>query len=208
MSGAVAIERNYAKYVFFAVMAACVLLVIDIDERFLLIASDHEWTHIAAFKWLLLPHGIAGATALAIGPFQFSDRLRAGRPQLHRWLGRIYVGAIVLVAAPLGMWIGAHFEPNSIYVEQYFQAGIWWLSTLLAFLYIRNRQMAQHKLWMMRSYGFCLVFVLSRVPDAWMKTNDQQLSDLLWTLVVVALVAPDLILAARDWARRRRARAK
>ncbi len=203
MSGVNAPERDYAKYAFFAVMAACLLLVIDVDERFLIMAQDPEWTHIAPFKWLLLVHGLGGVTALAIGPFQFSYRLRRARPVLHRWLGRIYVGAIVIVAAPMGMWIGVHFEPRSIYIEQYFQAGFWWLSTLLAFLYIRARQIPQHKLWMMRSYAFCLIFVLSRVPDAWVHLNDQQLSDELWSLVIVALITPDFILAWRERSRRR-----
>ena len=31
--------------------------------------------------------------------------------------------------------------------------------------YLR-REFVIHKVWMMRSYGFCLVFVMSRVPDA------------------------------------------
>jgi len=204
MSGTTAAARpQYAKWAFFALMAACTLLVIDVDERFLVVAKDPEWMHIAPFKWLLLPHGVAGATALLLGPFQFSDRLRSAYPTIHRWAGRLYIAAICLVAAPLGMYIGGHFEPRSIYVEQYFQAGFWWLTTAIAFVCILNRQIALHKIWMMRSYGFCLVFVLSRVPDAFMHMNDQQLADVLWSLVVAALVGPDLILTTRGLLRGR-----
>ena len=111
------------KWTFFAAMAAATLLVIYADERFLVSPADSEWRHIAPFKWLLLPHGLAGALALFTGPLQFSDRLRANRPKLHRWTGRLYIGAICLVAAPLGLYIGSHYEPRSIHVEQYFQAG-------------------------------------------------------------------------------------
>jgi hypothetical protein len=34
-------------------------------------------------------------------------------------------GAICLVAAPLGLYIGSHYEPRSIHVEQGFKAGLW-----------------------------------------------------------------------------------
>lgn len=207
MAGATArSERDYVKWAFFALMAACTLLVIFIDERFLVIWSDPEWRHIVRFKWWLLPHGLAGAAALLTGPLQFSDTLRRARPQLHRVTGRIYVGAICLIAAPIGMYIGANFEPKAIHLEQSFQAGFWWLTTAVAFVCILNRQVERHKLWMMRSYGFCLVFVLSRVPDAFMHWNDQLLADVLWSLVVAALVAPDLALTARDLVRKRRSR--
>jgi hypothetical protein len=41
----------------------------------------------------------------------------------------------------------------------------------------------------MRSYGFTLIFVLSRVPDAFIAHySDQFLGDMLWSLVVVALI--------------------
>lgn len=200
-------ERDYAKWAFFALMAACAILVIFVDERFLVSPTDPEWRHIVRFKWWLLPHGLAGATALVIGPMQFSDTARRTRPQLHRLTGRIYVGAICLVAAPLGMYIGANYEPKTIHIQQLFQAGLWWLTTAVALVCVLNRQMERHKLWMMRSYGFCLIFVLSRVPDAFIQWNDQLQADVLWSLVVAALVLPDLALTGRDLVRRRRSRA-
>jgi len=194
---AVRTERDYLKYTFFAVMAACWLLVIYVDERFLVIDSDPEWQHIAEFKWWLLLHGLAGAAALAIGPLQFSNRIRKRRPQLHRLTGRVYVGAICLIAAPIGMYVGTTYEPKEVYIEQYFQAGLWWLTTAIAFICILNRQIEQHKVWMMRSYAFCLVFILSRVPDAFIKMSDQLVADMLWSLVIVALISPDLVQTAR-----------
>ena len=67
-----------------------------------------------------------------------------------------------------------------------------------------------HKLWMMRSYGYCCIFVLSRVPDGFhIQISDQVLADMFWSLVMAALIVPDLILTTRELARiasRRRAR--
>jgi hypothetical protein len=61
---------------------------------------------------------------------------------------------------------------------------------------------------MMRSYGFCLVFVMSRVPDAipGFRWSDAFLAHTLWWLIAFALVGPDLILTTRTlWQKRRRA---
>src|SRR5262245_50377517 len=38
----------------------------------------------------------ASAVAIALGPFQFLSRLRARLIGLHRWIGRTYLGAIML----------------------------------------------------------------------------------------------------------------
>jgi len=69
--------------------------------------------------------------------------------------------------------------------------------------------MPLHKAWMMRSYGFTLIFVLARVPDAFMNTEDPQfLSDMLWSLVILALIAPEIILTAITLLRIRNAKAR
>lgn len=199
-------DRDYAKWAFFAAAAMCILLVIYVDERFVVLPADPEWKHIRSFEWLLAVHGPLGAVALLTGPLQFSDTIRRVRPKLHRWLGRTYVGAIA-VSAPMAAWIGYHFEPTSIRIEQLFQAGGWFVTTLIALVCVLNRNLPLHKAWMMKSYGFCLVFILSRVPDAFpaFHWTDQVLADVLWGLVVAALIGPDIILTARDlWRKRRR----
>src|SRR5271157_2545197 len=92
------------KYLLFGFIALMLAYVIPHDEGFLLHPKDPLWQHYESFKWWLLPHGMAGACALLLGPTQFSDRLRDRFRQLHRVVGRIYV-ASVLVAAPLGSYI-------------------------------------------------------------------------------------------------------
>lgn len=196
---------NLPKISFFLLVASCILLVLWVDERFLFLPHDPEWRHIAPFEGKLLVHGVLGAAALLIGPLQFSERLRTGRPGLHRWMGRTYVGA-VLISAPLATWIGFHFEKPFTAPEQIAQGGLWFLCTLMGLLCALKRQFAPHRLWMMRSYGFCLIFVASRVPDAlpgftW---NDALLAHTLWWMIAAALVAPDLILTARSLAGVRR----
>jgi len=199
-----AARRDPWKWGFFLIIALAILLVIWVDERFLVIPTDPEWKHIAPVQGRLLIHGIFGATALLIGPFQFSDRLRAARPRLHRWMGRIYVGAVT-ISAPLAAWIGFHFEQPFTAPEQIAQGGFWFLCTWMALLCALKRQFVVHKVWMMRSYGFCLVFVFSRVPDAipGFRWTDMMLAHTLWWLIAAALVGPDIILTTRILTKRK-----
>ena len=91
------------KYLLFTLIGAILAYVLVHNEAFLVNMGHPAWKHYASFKWLL-PHGIAGAYALFLGPMQFSDRLRQRHLQLHRVLGRIYVAG-AFIAGPLGIYI-------------------------------------------------------------------------------------------------------
>ena len=190
-----AVASDLLKYAFFLLLALSVPLVLWADERFLINPADPHWRHVEPFKWLLLVHGLAGLTALTTGTLQMSSRIRLDRPALHRLVGKVFIGSVT-VAAPAALAITlAGFEPRSIVVQQWFQAGGWLLSPWVAYACIRSGQMALHKAWMIRSYAFTLIFIFSRVPDFFIPSySDQALSDMLWGLVVVAALAPELIL--------------
>src|SRR6266571_1633095 len=102
--------RPRPKYLLFALIGLMFLWVLDHSERFLIDPNDGEWMHIQSFKWWLLPHAIAGACALILGPMQFSDRLRQRFIGVHRAVGRLYVTG-VFIAAPLGVYIQYLNEP-------------------------------------------------------------------------------------------------
>jgi uncharacterized membrane protein len=200
---------DLVKYGFFVLLALSVPLVLWADERFLINPADPHWKHVEPFKWLLLVHGLAGLTALTTGTLQMSSRIRRLRPALHRAVGKVFLGS-VSVAAPAALAITlAGFEPRSIVVEQWFQSGGWLASPWIAYACIRSGQMPLHKAWMMRSYAFTLIFIFARVPDFFLATeSDQFLSDLLWSLVVVAALAPELILTIQTLWRIRSAKAR
>jgi uncharacterized membrane protein len=197
------------KWAFFAFVALSLLLVGWVDERFWLNPADPHWKHIAPVKTLLPIHGLAGLTALVAGGLQMSGRIRRQHVALHRTLGKVYIAA-VCVSAPIALYIGTGgLEPGTMHVEQVFQAGLWLLCALVAWACIRSGQMALHKAWMIRSYAFTLVFVLSRVPDAWIASyTDQGIADFLWSLIVAALIAPDVITTAQTLFRIRSAKAR
>lgn len=196
---------DLVKYAFFALLALCVPLVLVADERFLINLADPHWKHVVPFKWLLLVHGLAGLTALTTGTLQMSSRIRRLRPALHRAIGKLFIGS-VSVAAPAALAITlSGFEPRSIVVEQWFQAGGWLASAWIAYACIRSGKMPLHKAWMMRSYAFTLIFIFSRVPDFFVPSySDQALADMLWALVVLAAISPELILTFQALGRTRK----
>lgn len=200
---------NHLKHGFFILMGLCVLLVLWVDERFWFNPADPHWKHIAPVKWLLAIHGLGGATALTTGALQMSSRIRNSQTALHRALGKVYLTA-VCISAPVAIYMGtSSLEPVSIRFEQIFQGGLWAGSALVAWACIRSGQMALHKAWMMRSYAFTLIFITSRVPDAFLASySDQFLSDMLWSLVVIGAIAPEVILTGQSLWKIRSAKAR
>jgi uncharacterized membrane protein len=205
------IPHNYAKWALFAVMGLLTLGVIWTDERFLIDAKDAEWQHIEPFKWWLLVHGLFGATALFIGPFQFSESLRRRNTALHRLLGKIYIGSIV-IAAPVAIIVGRLSDGNWLNpsgIEGWAQAGGWFLCAVLAYVFAVKRNIPRHRQWVARSYGFTFVFIGARalhiVGFHW--PSEEAFVTFRWFLVFSALIVPDLILQWDELFKRRGARA-
>ena len=184
---------RYAKWILFAAMGIATIVAVATADRFLIDPHDPEWAHIAPFRWFLLMHALAGVTALLTGPLQFSSRIRRTHLALHRTLGRIYVCA-ALIGSALGMYIGVWHESFPLNVQQPAQAGMWFLSTLLAYVAIRNGHVALHRLWTARSYAFTFIFVASRLPF-WSTFNGAQFTQVLWYLVLAAIVVPELMIS-------------
>jgi len=92
------------KHGLFFALGLMFLFVLWRDERFIIDHSHPAWAYFFPVRWWLLPHGLGGLTALLIGPFQFSSRLRQRHLRIHRIMGRFYLGAIA-VSAPMGMYL-------------------------------------------------------------------------------------------------------
>jgi uncharacterized membrane protein len=133
-----------------------------------LLVTDYPMYHayrlqVIADRDLLIPHTLCGVTALLAGPLQFSSRLRRRHLKFHRVLGRVYV-ICVFVGAFTGIALAAG-RPGMPGTSM--QAAAWIVCTTAAFLTARNRQIAQHRQWMARSYAVTFTFVSSRVLNLW-----------------------------------------
>jgi hypothetical protein len=97
----------HPKHLFFVLVGLAALFVVYKNERFILDHSDPMWAYYFPVRWLLLVHGLAGASALCLGASQFSARLRQRHVQVHRTLGRCYVISVALGVSGAGLYIRA-----------------------------------------------------------------------------------------------------
>ena len=188
------------KYLLFGFIALMLAYVIPHDESFLLRPKDPIWRHYEPFEWWLLPHGLAGACALVLGPMQFSDRLRQRFRQLHRVVGRIYVTG-VFVAAPLGFYIQYFQErmgvPRSFSIAAAVDATLWMVTTVIAMVFVLKGKVHQHRQWMTRSFAVALVFLEVRVIGGvagWESLDAHVNETVVWVCLAFSILSADLVL--------------
>jgi uncharacterized membrane protein len=192
------------KYLVFAFVGLMVAYVLNHNESFLIHANDPAWQHYQPFKWWLLPHGIAGACALLLGPMQFSDRLRRKYAKLHRVVGRIYIGG-VFVAGPLGFYIQFFQErlgqTRSFSIAGAVDAALWMTTTAIALTFILRGNVNLHRQWMTRSFAVAIVFLEVRViggVTGWDMLGPGAIETIVWVCLAFSILAADIVLQWQD----------
>jgi uncharacterized membrane protein len=118
---------------------------------------------LAQYPLLTWLHIIPGFLFMVVGPLQFVKQIRSRFIWLHRWSGRVFVAASVvigvtaLVMSPL-MAIGGANETTATI----FFATIFLFALGKAFLHIRRRELAQHREWMIRTFAIGLAVATVR----------------------------------------------
>jgi len=192
------------KHVLFGVFGLLTLFVFYVYETPFLDPGSPAWQRIEPVKWWMLPHAVAGATALLLAPFQFSAKLRRRSPRVHRVLGRLYVAGVV-VAAPTAIPIVVILGPPSLVMAAVIQSCGWLLTTGIALYWVRRGDIRQHQEWMVRSYPFAMVFVLTRATlaiPAVKALGEAGLVSVVWSFVAAACSVPSLIISLRAMSRR------
>jgi uncharacterized membrane protein len=191
-------SRIQAKYILFAVYGALVIVVWITRDRLLLDANSWLRQRYAPIPVLMFLHGIPGATALFLGIFQFSSRLRQHHLQVHRLMGRIYVGCVA-VAAPVAVAVSIKLPIPTLTMASVIQALAWILTTATALYCVRTGRIRQHREWMVRSYPFAMVFVFVRaivaIP-AVARAGVVGLTEVVWSVIAVACFLPSFLI---DW---------
>lgn len=112
-------------------------------------------------NWLVT-HAIASSIALLTGPWQFLPAIRRRWLNAHRWLGRIYCGA-VLIGWIASLPIAAHADYGAISSVGFLILGIIWIScTAAGYFTIRQGRVAVHQEWMIRSYALTAAAITLR----------------------------------------------
>ena len=211
VTGVKPFPRVRPKYLMFGLLGLMFVYVLGHDESFLVNPKDPIWQHYEPFKWWLLPHGIAGTCALLLGPMQFSDRLRTRFKQLHRVVGRIYVGG-VFVAAPLGFYI-QYFEERmgnlrSFSIAAAADATLWVTTTAIALVFILKGKSQEHRQWMTRSFAVAVVFLEVRVIGGlggWENLDNHANETIVWACLAFSILSADLVLQWQELRRQRSA---
>ena len=200
------------KFTAFLAIGVMMVYVANHFERFLIDPSHPAWQHYNPFKWWLLPHGVAGASALILGAFQFSNRLRRRFLIVHKTIGAIYVVG-VFILGPVGVVIQhmdeAQGAAQSFTWESAIQSGLLMTTTGIGLYFALRGRITQHRQWMIRSYAVALAFLEARViiglggfdqPFDW-----HIVETIVWTCAASALLIADI---ANQLYERRTARPK
>ena len=107
-------------------------------------------------------HFLGSVVALAVGPFQHNQRIRR-RLTLHRWLGRIYVIAVLVGGLAALMLATVSQGGLTTHVGFGLLGGLWLVATAMAYRHIRAGDQTSHRRWMVRSYALTYAAVMLRI---------------------------------------------
>jgi len=150
---------------------------------------------------MLIMHIIGAMLAILIGPFQFLPGIRKGRwLKFHRWLGRTYLLSILF--GGLGGLYMAQFAYGGTISRLGFAAlaCLWLYSGYRAYKHIRNKEIEEHRQWMIRNYALTFAGVMLRI---WVPLSMGLGFDFVTAYVIIAWLCwvPNLLVA--EWIIRR-----
>lgn len=165
---AIVIGGGVRRVAYWIAWSICVFLcagVALVSYRYLLSVGDVPpaiATNALKNPWLMV-HVAGAATALLIGPLQFSYRLRARFRRFHHWIGRVYVvSCLVGGVAGFVLALGASTGPIST-IGFGSLAIAWIVTTSLAWRRAMQHRFAEHRVWMIRSFALTFAAVTLRL---------------------------------------------
>jgi len=153
-------------FIFFAVAVGCYPLIygfVDMHNKGLLQSKSAELLHNPLWKSFFFFHISFGGLALLTGWYQFIKKRRQRYLNLHRWLGRFYVIA-VLISGTAGLYIAFYATGGLISILGFGLLALCWLfSDVMGYVAIRKLDVLSHKKWMIRNYALTFAAVTLRV---------------------------------------------
>ena len=132
------------------------------DINFLLVKQDVVFD--ALWRTSFYFHIISAMIIIVIGPIQFIKSFRNRYLNLHRLFGKIYAYGILLFAAPSGLIMAFFAEggtPSAI--AFIIMSLLWFTTTIMAIVTVRQKKINEHRKWMMRSYALSFAAVTLRL---------------------------------------------
>ena len=160
----------------------------------LLSSKSGELLANALWNTAFYTHIILGGIALLIGWLQFSTKLRLQNLSIHRTIGKVYIVAVLassLASIGLGFFATGGLIPSAGFICL---GLVWFTTTLVAYLKIRNMQIDQHRRLMIYSYAACFAAVTLRI---WLPLLVMVFGDFIIAYSIVAWLCwvPNLLVA-------------
>ena len=159
--------RSNSRALIITILGALALLALWFVAKRALPYFDVNPAHYGPYfwprRWWLVIHIAGGVIALTAGLVQIWLGLTNRVARLHRVLGKVYVG-VILFGSIAGFYLALTIPGNLPYASGlFFLCVAWVVTTSMAVLAIRRRNLLQHREWMMRSYAVTFAFVTFRI---------------------------------------------
>lgn len=112
---------------------------------------------------LTLMHILPGGLFLVLAPLQFVPGIRAKHINVHRWVGRILmVSGLIIGFSALVMSFKMNIGGLNETAATTLYALLFLICLIEAYRYIRRKEVARHREWMIRAYGIGLGVATTR----------------------------------------------
>lgn len=119
--------------------------------------------HYSIYLPALYGHIVTSGCILVIGGLGFSRWIQTNAIQWHRRMGKAYVGLILFISAPSALIMAFYARGGWLINSCFFALSfLWWLFTWQAWMYIRKKNILQHRAFMLRSYALTLSAITLR----------------------------------------------
>jgi uncharacterized membrane protein len=146
-------------------------------------------------------HAIIALPILVVAPFQFMPGLRRNRPQVHRWLGRVFLGSC-MIASLLGVYLGSTIQWPGSRIPLTLLGLLWFLFAAIAWQAARRRDFVNHRRFAIRAFALGSTFVLIRLISqtqghllGFIPLEDTQETTKEWLTLTVPIIATELWLS-------------
>jgi uncharacterized membrane protein len=190
---------NYAKSLWTYYYLLIVLMFVALSYVHSEVPREGSDKEILYFI-VLWVHFVFGAVTLAIGPMQFSERIRRSSKRGHRALGVAYVSCVFLSGAA-GFWMAFNSTMPMFGYSLALLDVVWMVTTGAALYFALAGNIPTHALWMKRSFLTTNVFVLFRLfnPIALLLTPGGQAPE--YQFAITVQIALWGILGIFEWRR-------
>lgn len=164
MSTSIAIRIRNGIYGFLCIGVSLYALSHLLHESFYSFKGSGGIAESPIWRVAFHMHFLGGAVALGLGWTQFLKNFRAKRTSIHRKFGYAYTIAVLLISSPAALYMAMYANGGFNNIVGFTMMALCWFTfTLFAFRAIKNKNVASHEKWMIRSFAVTLAAVSLRL---------------------------------------------